>query len=711
MKALLTFPLVLTLAVGHSPAIGKESAEDIEDLRARTLALIQNLGKKGVLPPEKVDSLATASQSPMSRRPRSELRAAEVSAKPVPVEPKTVAVVAEPAVPVAEMSASASPTPISAAPVPAEPVPPAQEMSVPVAQLAPSAAPVVAEPKQVERVADPLPPAQEIPVPAPQMAQSAAPVAVEATPAVLVAQAPVPALPVAEPAAPLPLAPREIQVMPPETREELEALRQMSITLTQALVQSGILTQEKADAMLRDAKRRAASGTEQGAGSKVVRIPYVPQLVRNEIKEELRHEVMAEAKAGGWAAPGKLPAWLEGTRFESDIRLRFQHDQFPKGNFSPLQLGFMEDPISVNNSQEANNRWRLRLRFGLESALSEMTTIGLRLATGNLSDPLSTNQTMGSSFNRYTLGVDKAYLRLQPWHWLTLNGGRFGNPFFGTDLVWHPDLNFDGVAAAVRTPVYDRVSGFATVGAFPLQKIDPNSASGTAMKAKSKWLFGVQVGADGSFGNHQVKLGAGLYDYQHVEGIANSGILGSQEASLYNQTVPQWRQKGNSLFDINNAVIGSTASYALAAKFRELNITGSWDYARWDPFHVVVTADWVKNLGFDRNEILQRSGYRDIEPRTLGYLARLSVGMPQVAKRGDWQAFLTYKYLERDAVLDAYTDSDFRLGGTDAKGYILGGSYGIDKNTWLGLKWTSADAIDGPVFSVDSLFLDLNARF
>jgi hypothetical protein len=124
----------------------------------------------------------------------------------------------------------------------------------------------------------------------------------------------------------------------------------------------------------------------------------------------------------------------------------------------------------------------------------------------------------------------------------------------------------------------------------------------------------------------------------------------------------------------------------------------------------VLTGDYVKNVGFDRAEILQRTG-RDIEPRTKGYQGKVTVGMPHIDKRGEWQVFGAYKYLQRDAVLDAYTDSDFRLGGTDAKGYIIGGSYGIDKNTWLSLKWLSADAIDGPPFSVDSLQVDLNARF
>ena len=55
--------------------------------------------------------------------------------------------------------------------------------------------------------------------------------------------------------------------------------------------------------------------------------------------------------------------------------------------------------------------------------------------------------------------------------------------------------------------------------------------------------------------------------------------------------------------------------------------------------------------------------------------------------------------------------SDFHLGGTDTKGFFIGGSYGLDKNTWLNLRWMSADSISGPPLGIDVLQLDLYAKF
>lgn len=92
-------------------------------------------------------------------------------------------------------------------------------------------------------------------------------------------------------------------------------------------------------------------------------------------------------------------------------------------------------------------------------------------------------------------------------------------------------------------------------------------------------------------------------------------------------------------------------------------------------------------------------------------MCRVAVGMPRIKHRHDWQVFGGYKHLESDAVLDAFTDSDFYLGGTNAKGWIAGGSYGVATDTWLTLRWLSADQIVGPPLAIDVMQLDLNVRF
>jgi len=507
-------------------------------------------------------------------------------------------------------------------------------------------------------------------------------------------------------------------------RESLETLRQTTLNLIQALVDNGILSKDKADDLVRKARQSARATVAQAAPetAKVVRVPYVPQIVRDQIKAELRAEVMDQARAEGWAAPDVVPAWVDRIKGYADVRVRYQFDQFDTNNLTPDQLGlqraaFDEDPIFLSNSQEDRRRWRTRLRFGAEAKLSDWSALGFGLATGNGEDPVSTNTTQGDNFNGYGVAVDQAYIRLDPVDWFSLEGGRFANPFFSTDLVWDSDLRFDGLVAMAKPRFSDALAGRMTLGVFPVDHVDP----GVLNSAGSKWLYAAQAMLDWKTEASRARVGLAYYHFQDIHGVPNtaacqpnaSNQCTNPDAVQYNATEAGFRQKGNSIFNIVTADDPNrlaNARYGLASKFQELNLTGSLDLAFFDPVHVVLTADYVKNLGFDRQEIKRRTG-RDLAPRTEGYMAQLLVGYPRIERFGQWNVTGAYKYLERDAVIDAFTDSDFRLGGTDARGYILGGSLGLYNNTWLSARWLSADPIDGPPLSVDVFQLDLNARF
>ncbi|BAN36624.1 hypothetical protein SCD_n02825 [Sulfuricella denitrificans skB26] len=487
-------------------------------------------------------------------------------------------------------------------------------------------------------------------------------------------------------------------------KQELEALRQTTFNLIQALMQQGLLTADKAEMLLKSAAvvpqpAEQQSQPEQQAEANVVRVPYVPERVKREIREQIKNEVLAQAKSERWGDPGSLPDWVGRFKWSGDVRLRYQNDLFQKDNTSPANLALFG--INVNNTTEDRERMRVRVRLNADIKIADDWKAGLRLSTGNTTDPVSTNQTMGNSFNKYTVVFDRAFLKYDPYRWLSVSGGRMPNPWFSpTDLVWDKDLNFDGLAATLKPQLSDSLTGFFTAGAFPVQEVE----SSDTVLAKSKWLYGAQAGVEWvSTDMSKLKLGVGFYKYSHIAGQPNL-INGSH---VYDLTAPQTRQKGNSMFLIDNP---TDKLAALAANYHELNLTGMYDWAAFDPVHVVVTGDYVKNLGFDRQEILQRTGL-DIQPRTEGYMTKVMLGMPEIKNEGEWQTYLGYKHLERDAVLDAFADSDFHLGGTDTKGFFIGGSYGIAKNTSIGLRYMSADQIDGPPLAIDVLQVDLNAKF
>ena len=88
-----------------------------------------------------------------------------------------------------------------------------------------------------------------------------------------------------------------------------------------------------------------------------------------------------------------------------------------------------------------------------------------------------------------------------------------------------------------------------------------------------------------------------------------------------------------------------------------------------------------------------------------------TIGEPDPSSKGQWNFTIAYKYLQPDATLDAFNDPDFHLGGTNARGYILGASYAVARDTWLSARYLSAKEVYGPPVSIDVLQLELNARF
>ena len=485
---------------------------------------------------------------------------------------------------------------------------------------------------------------------------------------------------------------------------DIEQVRITTYKLIDLLVEQGVLTRAKADALKKEAERpsapagaaRAAAGAASAAST--VRVPYVPEFVRKELKEELRVEMAAQAAREGWAGPGAVPEWVRGLKWEGDLRVRFQHDDFAADNAPAVSIieTNRNRAVTLSNTTEDRNRLRVRARLGLTATLDDNWAAGVRLTTGNTTDPISSNQTLGVYNDRFTAAFDRAYIRYRYGDQFNAVMGRFGNPWFGTDLVWANDIGFDGVAVQWTPRLSQRWRGFVTVGAMPIQEVELSSAD--------KWLFGAQLGAElASGGGIGGKLGLALYRYSHIVGQTSPA-----GTSLNEFTAVQFAQKGNTYYNISSDP--NRPLFGLASDYRIVNLTGTLDITAFGARHVLVTGDVVKNLGFDRGAVAARLG-ADVEPQTKGYLLRVAFGDAEVRQRGDWQVFAAYKRVERDAVLDAFTDSDFRLGGTDARGTIVGGSYGLGKNTAASLRLLSADSISGAPLSVDVLQFDLAVRF
>lgn len=425
------------------------------------------------------------------------------------------------------------------------------------------------------------------------------------------------------------------------------------------------------------------------------------------------------------------------------------------------------------NTLENRNRFRLRARLGVKAQITDWISADIRLATGADNGPVSTNQTLGADgTGKYQLWIDRASIRLTPTKDVNIDFGRFANPFWSSDLIFDNDMNFDGVAVSASAPVNDSFRLFGTAGAFPIFNTDLNFGTqnagteqnvrrGRPYPSQDRYLFAAQAGVEFKPTDEiGVKLAGAYYHFDNVQGKLSDPCYYYELVCSTDALRPAFQQFGNTMTPLRDIVpnpIDPTISpepqyFGYASKFEILHVRGQLDYRTASGFGVRLEGDYVRNLGWDgkaiRGTLQDGQGWvgtalNNLGPDTLypdptedepdrtiskpgryeggnqGWQARLTVGTvlnlnlagDWQAKRGDWNAYVAYRRLESDAVLDAFADSDFHIGGTNNRGWQIGGNYGIAKNTIIGLRWLSAEEIASAPFSVDRGFIDLMTKF
>lgn len=487
-----------------------------------------------------------------------------------------------------------------------------------------------------------------------------------------------------------------------------------------------------------------------------VAVPYIPQGVRDQIRDQVKQEVVAQAQAENWATPNTFPDWVSRISFDGDMRVRDEFHFFSPRNFNGVTnfaainsaggFDFTGNsgntlPPTENTTQDRDNLLRIRARLGMTAILSDQLTAGLQLASGNDNNPVSTTATLGGGFAKAGIWLNKAYIQYAPTSWVNITGGRFDNPFFSSDLLFSTDLEFDGVAAKFRhaLPGHPEVSFFGTIGVFPIQYSDDSFPADSIDKASSntRWMFGLQAGAEWKLDEHNRLKGAiALYDFQNLRGELSSpcALFAGATSCSTDDDAPAFMQKGNTLIRLRNIAQnpnlapGNTAEpqlFGLAYNYRLFDTKLEWDTLLAQRYKLRLDGEFVRNLAYNENTAFQAAStpvnnftsnaetvtQADYKSGANGFMAKATLGEPDTVNKGDWNVSVTYKYLEPDAVLDAFTDPDFDLGGTNAKGYILGAQYAVARNAWLSGRYLSAREVYGPPLSIDVLQLELDARF
>ena len=260
------------------------------------------------------------------------------------------------------------------------------------------------------------------------------------------------------------------------------------ISLVNLLVQRGVLTKKDSGDLISQASQAAEAtssvvtapapseggANSDGGGDDTVRVVYVPDSVKAQIRDEVKDDVLKQARDENWAQPNAIPEWVTRYHVAADLRFRYEGDFFPDGNddsgifhnFNAINTGSPYDVGTQSNNaldmpspsydvNQNRNRFRLRARIGAAVDVGDGFTAGMRVGSGQDDSPVTENQTLGlanngqgGDFSKYAIWLDRAFLRYEtgsPNDWsFSAEVGRFDNPFFGSTMIWANDIGFDG---------------------------------------------------------------------------------------------------------------------------------------------------------------------------------------------------------------------------------------------------------------------------
>ena len=279
---------------------------------------------------------------------------------------------------------------------------------------------------------------------------------------------------------------------------------------------------------------------------------------RAALKDEFARIASLEAKLGvasdadssasvpSASAVVSTPSSTQGTQVQTpqDMSNRIGNLEDRLKNFGPFafsgDIRLRDEPIFGGPANQSldQNRERFRLRFNVSAKLNEDFAGGFSLASGDINDPTSTNQTVGDFYSRKAIGIDKAYLDYTPHQFssLTLIGGKFAYPWYNTELTWDKDLNPEGVAETLAfnlnsTPLLKKI---AFVG-FELPFTQVAGVSLTNQSSVASVVYGGQIQTQWQLAPW-LKFGAytGFYNYHNADPIA----LALAKASAKNPQTP-----------------------------------------------------------------------------------------------------------------------------------------------------------------------------
>ncbi|MDE3171266.1 MAG: putative porin [Acidobacteriota bacterium] len=340
------------------------------------------------------------------------------------------------------------------------------------------------------------------------------------------------------------------------------------------------------------------------------------------------------------------------------------------------------------------NRVRFRFRFFVEARLNDEFSGGFSLASGDINNPISDNQTLGDFYARKPIAIDTAFVRYSPhqFHALTLIGGKFAYPWYNTELVWDKDLRPEGAAETLAwdlksVPALKRL---ALVGfELPFTQVAGISLNNKSLVTSA--VYGGQLQTAWQFA-HWLKFGAftGFYNYHNADPIALAlakASAGSPQTPLTGLLPLAGNTVQNSILTTKATgiiTIGGTAyptavtsitNAQFASNFGLFDSLATFDVATpWQRWPVKFIGDYVQNTKACANmphlqsapansasvQYSQSFNYTCNSHQRRAYWGEIQVG--EARKRGDWELDYTRIFIEREAVVSNFNYSEILQG-------------------------------------------------
>ena len=360
---------------------------------------------------------------------------------------------------------------------------------------------------------------------------------------------------------------------------------------------------------------------------------------------ELQTELASEKQAQQEAAANQVKksdlsafeqkvAWAAKTEFKGDVRVRHEN-------------------IKIDGESDGKNkdRQRIRARLGAYTQINPQVNTGIRIATGGGDDARSTNQDLDNYFDKKQLWLDQAYIDYHPTAVkdLHLIGGKMPQPWVSIgDVIWDSDINPEGVAATYKHDLGNSgVEMFGSAGYYTLKD---------------------NVDGEGVQFRHDLSMYAGQLGTRFAPTDSLKVTLGGSVYGYKNDDDSKCPTTGTKTTPCALAVNGnSTSEFRLYEGFGQVDIANL-------PLPLSLYGQYVHNAATDSDQD---------DAWLVGFKSKLDA----------FSLDYNYRDAQRNAVVGAFTDSDFANGTTGSRGHKVKLGYEIDKNFGVGVTYylTKAD--------------------